>query len=430
MQTTSFLDSKAFERLEKIFAVVAVIAFAGAILPSTTAEGQGSAEGNRFSVLVQLAVFPILTFLVLVHGKRILNAIRSVPWIAVLCALAAVSSFWSSDPLFTFRRSIILVAFTLLGIYLGSNFEWDEQIQIFGWALVYMVVASYLVIVLLPDYGISHDLHNGAWKGVFSHKNSLGRVVGFGIIFLLAARPRLGPTLVRVLLIAATALLLVFSQSSTAFLAVAGCVLAYPAVYVLRVRNRRTLPLWSVLLVPVLVAVILVGANYGAIASALGKDPTLTGRTSLWTAVVGAIKQRPMLGYGYAVFWGKPGAETLKVARDSQFGAMPVHAHDGYLDVALDLGLVGFLIVIYGIGKMTWRAIEVVRDPSIRAATWPLMFIVYFVLFNLTESNLLISRAFLWLPFVSIYVALMQNPVPAPAYVPEEPLHADFAAAR
>ena len=192
MRTTSFLESKAFERFEKFFVILSIVAFAGAILPTNTVENQGSADANHFSVLVQVALFPVLAVLLLVHAKRIMNAVRSMPWIWVLCGLAVVSAAWSYEPGFTLRRAVILVMFTLLGVYIGSNFERDEQIELFGWALLYMVIVSYVVIIVAPDYGISHDLHNGAWKGVFSHKNTLGRVIGFGLALLIFARPKIG----------------------------------------------------------------------------------------------------------------------------------------------------------------------------------------------------------------------------------------------
>jgi exopolysaccharide production protein ExoQ len=430
MRTTQFLESKAFERFERFFVIASIVGFAGAILPTNTVENQGSADANRFSVVVQLAVFPLLSLLVLVHGKRILNAIRSMPWVLVLCTLAVASAAWSYEPGFTLRRAVVLLAFTLLGVYIGANFEMDEQIELFGWALLYMVIVSYIIIIVAPDYGISHDLHNGAWKGVFSHKNTLGRVIGFGLVLLIFARPKIGPTLARVFFLLATIVLLTFSFSSTALISVVGCLAAYPFVWVMRARARRTVPLWIVLLVPTLIVIILVAVNYAAVATLFGKDPTLSGRTDLWAAVVQAIRVHPWFGYGYQVFWGKPGLETIVTASRAKYGAMPVHAHDGYLDLALDLGIVGVMVFAYGLLKMIWLAATAAKDESTPASAWPLMFVVYYVLFNVTESNLLISRAFLWLPFISIYVTLMREYAAAPSYAPEKSLSTEFATAQ
>jgi exopolysaccharide production protein ExoQ len=255
-------------------------------------------------------------------------------------------------------------------------------------------------------------------------------VIGFGLALLVFARPKMGPILARLLFLLATAILLIFSFSSTALISVVGCLAAFPFVWVLRARARRTVPLWVVLVVPAVIVVALAAINYGAIATAFGKDPTLSGRTDLWAAVLTAIKLHPWFGYGYSVFWAKPGLETLATASAAKYGAMPVHAHDGYLDLALDLGIAGVLIFAYGLIKMFWLAIANAKDESTEGSAWPLMFLVYYVLFNVTESNLLLSRAFLWLPFVSIYVTLMREHVTSPGYESEKVLPSEFATAQ
>ncbi len=429
MQTTSFLESKAFERFEKIFVVASIIGLAGAILPTNNVEGQTSAAQNQFNVAVQLVIYPILLVLVLIHGKRILAAVRSVPWIVALCTFALASAAWSYEPLFTFRRALVLAAFSLFAIYVGANFDWEEQIQLYGWALLYMVVVSYLIIVFLPDYGIAHDLHSGAWKGVFSHKNSLGRVIGFGTVLLIFARPKIGPAIVRIGLLVGTVVLLIFSHSSTAMVAVAACLAAYPCVHLLRLRKSRTIPLWVIFMPIVVLIAAIVALNYGAVASLFGKDTTLSGRTLLWAAVENAIKKRPWFGYGYAVFWARPGADTLLAASQAAMGEIPAHSHDGYLDVMLDLGIVGLSIFAYGLLKVARRVFAAAQDESLYRSMWPLMFLIYFVLFNLTESNILILRAFLWLPFVSIYVGLLQAPAAARSYAAERAMDSDYVPA-
>ena len=35
----------------------------------------------------------------------------------------------------------------------------------------------------------------------------------------------------------------------------------------------------------------------------IGKDPTLTGRTEIWTYVIKDIGMKPFLGWGYYAFW-------------------------------------------------------------------------------------------------------------------------------
>jgi O-antigen ligase len=85
----------------------------------------------------------------------------------------------------------------------------------------------------------------------------------------------------------------------------------------------------------------------GAIAGALGRDATLTGRTDIWAAAL-KIPTNPLLGHGFASTWltpeGRAMAEELKIP----------HAHNGYLETYLHSGLFGVLLllaVLYSAGR-------------------------------------------------------------------------------
>ena len=67
----------------------------------------------------------------------------------------------------------------------------------------------------------------------------------------------------------------------------------------------------------------------------LGRDPTLTSRTVVWDFAIQMIEARPLLGYGYGVFWDSYGG-LLKVS----------HAHNGYISAALDVGLCGAILLV------------------------------------------------------------------------------------
>jgi O-antigen ligase len=68
---------------------------------------------------------------------------------------------------------------------------------------------------------------------------------------------------------------------------------------------------------------------------ALGRDETFTGRTWIWEAVIPEFKHMPWLGHGFQSFW-------TTEWRAMVFG-MP-YAHNGYLDILLELGVVGLAL--------------------------------------------------------------------------------------
>jgi exopolysaccharide production protein ExoQ len=105
--------------------------------------------------------------------------------------------------------------------------------------------------------------------------------------------------------------------------------------------------MFSFILFIVVAAIIFVDiVGLSNILIALGKDPTLTGRTTLWTAALQQIEQNPLLGLGYQAFWrqGFAPAEHLWWIMGIH-GRAGFHFHNLYFNTAVDLGFVGFLII-------------------------------------------------------------------------------------
>jgi len=73
-----------------------------------------------------------------------------------------------------------------------------------------------------------------------------------------------------------------------------------------------------------------------------GSATTLTGRTRLWQEFGAEAAKRPWLGYGYGAFWTP--SKIAEIA-DAE-GWVITHPHSSYLDIMLDLGLVGALLFV------------------------------------------------------------------------------------
>src|SRR5215475_12480111 len=176
---------------ERIYVFFAMLYFVGALSPSDVGENEMTRQWqfDRLSYLIQLLVFPVLAVLIFVHWRSVWQGIKGAAWPLAICGFAILSAGWSDDPFFSARRAIILLMTTLFAIYLGSCFDLEEHVNLFGWLLVTSVVGSIFVIVVAPQFGVSHDLHEGALKGMFSHKNLLGRQMAFGILTLLIGKP-------------------------------------------------------------------------------------------------------------------------------------------------------------------------------------------------------------------------------------------------
>jgi hypothetical protein len=120
-----------------------------------------------------------------------------------------------------------------------------------------------------------------------------------------------------------------------------------------------------------------------------GKSPDMTGRSGIWKLVLGLIGDRPILGWGWISHW-VPGVEPY--AGLVVINGVPYYqAHNAYLDVVLQLGVVGGLIfasLLLVTFVKIWRL--AVRHTS-ALYLWPILVFVGILAQNLTESRMLIE---------------------------------------
>src|SRR4030095_11549028 len=129
----------------------------------------------------------------------------------------------------------------------------------------------------------------------------------------------------------------------------------------------------------------------------LGRSSTLTGRTNVWAAVV-PLNPNPLLGAGYETFWLGDRLQVLW----NLFWWHPIQAHNGYLEVYLNLGLLGlllvgaFLLISY---QRIWRPTNTVAFASLSLAMWTIV-----LLHNVTEAGVFKGRLWPWLLMGSVVV--------------------------
>ena len=127
-----------------------------------------------------------------------------------------------------------------------------------------------------------------------------------------------------------------------------------------------------------------------ALIALLGKDLSLTGRTQIWSTVLDSIAKRPMLGYGYQAFWLGLEGESYRVILVVSW--VLAQAQNGFLDVLLESGLLGFSIVVLVFGFALRDGLGCLlrsRDEKqLRAVEWYLSIVLLTLFYNLDESFL------------------------------------------
>jgi O-antigen ligase len=164
------------------------------------------------------------------------------------------------------------------------------------------------------------------------------------------------------------------------------------------------LPRFQLIISGILIALALLGvsavlvANIPALLMFLGKRPDLTGRTELWSQVITAIGKHPWCGYGVHSFWKGmygPSASVIEA-----LGWDVPHAHNGILDLLLDVGVIGLVFFVLAFISATWGAIRNYRETRDDKNLWPLLLLAMFAAGNLTESTIL-NQSLFWTLFMS-----------------------------
>jgi hypothetical protein len=151
---------------------------------------------------------------------------------------------------------------------------------------------------------------------------------------------------------------------------------------------------------------VLVDTEVGLV-QAMGRDSTLTTRTQLWEDIM-RMPVNPLVGTGFESFWLGDRAKSLW----AKHWWHPNQAHNGYLEVFLNLGwlgvtLLGFLIG-WGYGNVI-RALR--RDPELGKLRLALLMAA--LLYNLTEAAFKVMHP-VWIIFILAVMATPRAARPRP----------------
>jgi exopolysaccharide production protein ExoQ len=411
------------KRFERYFAIAMLFYLSGSILGFLFPDSEFSMlrpESNTFLLAMELSFYAITFALIALRWNRFVQGLLAGKWALAVSGLAIVSTIWSNDPSMTARRSLVLMGTTLFGVYFGSNFDLGEQVRILAKVFGIIVVLSFYISLMMPQYGINHDIHGGSWTGVFTQKNLLGRAMIVAVVVFLSAN-KIIRTPMRYALLASAGYLLLMSDSRTSQVVLIAMLLLAP-IYQLTRRNGMTIVIPISLafgIVLVAIAVIAI-TNADSLLVVMGRNPTLTGRTEIWKAIWNAITKQMILGYGFNGFWEGIRGKSADVILT--LGWVAKHSHNGFLDIWLDLGIVGLGVFLLSYFNALWRAVHMLRRRAGTGAYWPIHFLVFMLLYHLTEGPILRQNSIYWALYVAVVVSVHLAPSPAMELIIEQPL--------
>jgi exopolysaccharide production protein ExoQ len=389
------------EVLEKLFVVLVLLYFSNGLTPFTQINDPHELDvtANGAILFVVQAIIYLIAFIFMFPYRRyVIVLCRKEKMLFLLMAAAVLSTVWSEIPGLTLRRSVILCATTVFGLYLATRYTLTQQLRLYAWTFSIGILLSFFFVCFYPQYGVMSGELAGAWKGAYTHKNDLGKAMSLGAVVFLFT----GWTAERYRLVcwvgATLALTLIWESQSVTAIGI--CMTLVTIVLCLRFLHWKKLVAVVTLTMSVSVLAVMLLPQDLNILSSINKDITLTGRTELWTSLINKIARRPLLGYGYNGFWvGVDEGESGQVVHEVGWNVQS--AHNGFLDLCLSLGLMGLLIFGLQFGAAMWRAFRIERSSWSAEGLWPATFLVFFLLYNLDESGLVEHNNAYWIIYVA-----------------------------
>lgn len=378
--------------LEKIFITLVLFWYSDAMtVPVLYFSGGGlttdfsSSEIYPARRLVLAIMYFFILALVIPYRKRVITAWLSNPILLLFVGWSFLSVLWSVSPDVSLRRSVGLLVATTFGFYIAT-FDPREMLRLLAWALSIVMLLSLMVVVTIPELGIMSGTHDGAWRGTFSHKNTLGAYALLSLLVLSSS------TLYRhrwtVWLLSAA--LLFLSNAKTPI--IAGVLLVALSTFIRNLQQRSVFsaPKLALLCMFLVVATGLSLVGIETVLGLFGGDSTLTGRTKLWALVWDSIQSRFWLGHGF----------QTDLVEDLTRGGLP-NAHNGLLEVWLGLGVVGAVLILASFFNTLFRALKDAHLIGGDGVYWTLIFLGYIFLLSVTESSLIGTASLTWVLYVA-----------------------------
>jgi exopolysaccharide production protein ExoQ len=374
-------------------------------------------EGNPVQRNVFMGLIAIGIVVLLARGQKVLTLLRMNGPILLFFSYGAISTLWSDFPDIAFKRWIKGLGDLVMVIIILTEPAGAIGIERFVARLGFLLVPiSVLLIKYFPDLGMAYKSQDGrrVFEGITNDKNMLGVIcllIGLATVWRLlhGLRVRQRSSRNRVLIVHGAMLAMVlwlfyYANSMTSLACFAlGSVLIVATGFPLLSRKPAVLHL-LVLAILAVTSLALLPELGGSLVKTMGRDPTLTGRIDLWNEIVG-MNGNPLFGTGFESFWMGPRLEKIW---DLHWWH-PNEAHNGYLEVFLNLGWTGVILLAVVILVAYRNSLKMLRcEPE--TGRLMLAFFVVGIIYSFTEAGFRLLNP-VWICFMLASIAVPRSPL-------------------
>jgi exopolysaccharide production protein ExoQ len=396
-----------------------------------------SLDRNVLIILMVLGIFVVSR-----RANRVKAILVRNKWLVALFLYMMLSVIWSNFPGITFRRWFRSIGtFVMVLMVLTEEDPLAAIRAVMRRVYLIHIPLSIAAIKYFRNIGVAYDWSGTEemWVGLSIHKNNLGQVAmcsGLSSAWgMLQNWPKKKWTL-DLLLFVLTMWVLKGSKNSHSSAAILGFIASMAVLLSLQFIKKRAARAKRIVLTGVIVFALLAPVVYlsfeafdttpvGVVLQASGRDMTFTDRTLLWTDVWNNAAKSPVLGVGFGAFWvGRPGFALYPLPNWSNKtpGWRPGEGHNGFIDVYVDLGAAGVVLLFIVIGSAVASALNDLQD-QFEYGRLRLVLLLSVLMNNMAESSLLNGTQSLWFIFllvgVSIPPMIRQSRAKSPARAPD-----------
>lgn len=350
---------------------------------------------DRYFILI----LGILSLLIIYsrHFPLVAALKKNMP-VALILIYSIISVLWSRVPGISFRRwGREAVALVIALLLCSEKYPVQTLLSALKKAIYAALPLSILLIKYYPAYGRSYGRWTGEvmWEGIASQKNGLALICSLSILFLIWSLtqdlsnwrrlPSKLPVFVDIFMVMLALYLMMGPKRTLTYSATSFIALITGLIFLIflktTARHEINIEKIIMLIAIIIIAIGLVMPFSGKIPikslpKLLNRSETLTNRTIIWNALIPYAKQHLLSGHGFGGFWNT-----------SLRNQIASHAHNGYLDTILDLGLFGLSLFIIFILILIKKSLKLLRSES-RIASFFTSLILMLLVRNVSEVSI------------------------------------------
>lgn len=349
------------------------------------------------------AIFAVLlagAFAVLVSRGRRTRSLLVASWpILFYFIYSLISVSWSSHPDISLKRWIKATGDLAIVLVLATDPHPISSLRTLYSRLGFVLLPSSLLLIkYFPEIGRGFTPDGAPMNtGVAADKNMFGvtlLVILLGTVWQILRllrdknRPDRRRRLTAQFTLLAFGLWLLYAANSQT--SIGAFILGAGLIFITALRSIRK----HAARIHILCAtILLLGAlafSFGSenVAHTMGRQASFSGRTDIWAALIPAASSR-IAGAGFESFWISPNVRIFQQTLARQGWWHPEflnEAHDGYLEVYLQLGLIGVALIAVTLLFGYRRAVSAYRsNPAVGGLL--LAYLIASAAYNITEAG-------------------------------------------